>query len=62
MTTHRFLQLYNLIDTALAESRVCLRCAANAASINNQSARAHFIERATRLAQVALKAQRLVAP
>lgn len=56
MTTHRFLQLANLVDTCESNARVAFRCAKRADAIRNRAAAAHFRARATknlRVAQVA---------
>jgi hypothetical protein len=53
MTTHRFLQLHNLIDICESDARVNFRCAKAADSIRNRSAAAYFRARATKALRVA---------
>lgn len=53
MTTHRFLQLANLVDTCEADARINFRCATRADSIRNRSAAAYFRARATKALRVA---------
>ena len=53
MTTHRFLQIVNLVDHLEADARVNFRCAKNADSIRNRSAAAFFRARATKALRVA---------
>jgi hypothetical protein len=56
MTTHRFLQLHNLVDSCEADARLNFRCAKRADSINNRSAAAFFRARATKALRVANRA------
>lgn len=53
ISTHRFIQLVNLVDICEAEARVNFRCATKADAIKNRSAAAYFRARATKLLRVA---------
>ena len=53
MSTHRFFQIYQLIDKCEADARINWRCAKRADSINNRSAAAYFRARATKATRVA---------
>ena len=58
LSTHRVIQLSNLLDVAQAAVPAYFNRAAKAASINNKGARAYFLGRAAKFHQIALRAER----
>lgn len=58
LSTHRLVQIHNLLDVAQAEAPANMRRAAKAASINNKCARAYFLGRAAKFHQIAVRCQR----
>lgn len=53
ISTHRFLQLFTLVDILEAKARVYFRCASRADSIKNRGAARYFRERGTKCLRVA---------
>jgi hypothetical protein len=60
LSTHRVIQLSNILDIAQAEMPANFRRAAKAASINNKGARAYFLGRAAKFHQISVRAERLL--
>lgn len=56
LSLHRELQLGSLVYSCECQARVLFRCAANAASINNRTAQAHFKAKATQALRIAQRA------
>ena len=61
MTTHRVLQLSNLLDTMTSRAGVCRRGAENLRRIGNDKGAAHQDERAARFERIANRAAALLA-
>lgn len=55
MTTHRMIQIHNLLDTCESKASVCRRGADNLARINNTAGTIHQIKRALRFERIASK-------
>lgn len=53
ISTHRFLQLFTLVDVLEAKARTYFRCASRADSIKNGAAARHFRARGTKCLRVA---------
>lgn len=53
MSTHRHIQIHNLLDTASSEARQCRRAADNLAGIRNANGAAHYLRRAIRFERIA---------
>jgi hypothetical protein len=53
MTTHRHIQIHNLLDTASCKAGQCRRGADNLARINNSKGATHLLRRAMRLERIA---------
>jgi len=53
MTTHRFIQMHNLLDTLTSKVRQCRNAAENLARIGNKIGSDHYTHRADRYARVA---------
>lgn len=53
MTTHRLIQIHNLLDTCNSKSRVCRRGADNLARIGNAVGATHQLCRAMRFERIA---------
>jgi hypothetical protein len=53
MSTHRLIQVHNLLDTVSSKAIQSRRAADNAAMIRNSTATASFIRRALRLERIA---------
>lgn len=58
MTTHRTLQIHNLLDTASSKARVCRTGSANLARIGNTIGSASQLLRAQRFERIAERCQR----
>lgn len=52
MTTHRLIQLHNMLDDLSSRARVSRRAADKAASINNGKAAVYFLQRAVRFERI----------
>lgn len=55
MTTHRIVQISNLLDSVTARSNLLRRCASKAAAIANRSAAIHFVNRAQKCDSIATR-------
>lgn len=53
MSTHRHIQIHNLLDNASCLARQCRRGADNLARINNAKGATHMLLRAMRLERIA---------
>lgn len=63
MTTHRHIQIHNLLDTAAVRAEGCRAAASNLARIRNDRAAGYYIRRADRFVRIAARcAARLAAP
>ena len=58
ISTHRVIQLSNILDVAQAAVPANFKRAALAASINNKGAHLYFIGRAAKFHQIAVRAQK----
>lgn len=56
ISTHRFLQLNEVVDACEAKARVHFRCATKADKIGNRGAATYFRARATKFLRVAARA------
>lgn len=57
MTTHRLIQIHNMMDIAQSEVVANMRRAGQAASIGNKGARAYFLGRAAKFNQISVRCQ-----
>jgi hypothetical protein len=62
LSTHRTIQIHNLLDTAQSKARQCRRAADNLASIGNLKGSQSYIERAARLDEIASTCERRLKP
>jgi hypothetical protein len=62
MTTHRFLQVYNIQDTCESKARVCRRGAINLRRIGNNAGADDMDDKATRLERIAETCRRRISP
>lgn len=55
MSTHRVIQIHNLLDTLSSKARQCRRAADNLAAIRNDRGAGHYLRRAVRLEHIAAR-------
>lgn len=60
MTTHRCIQVSNILDNASSQARVCRAAASNLLRINNVKGSNHMTAKAVRLERIASSASRLL--